>query len=57
MLELNVHYRITFRDGIPRNYLITDFLMDTSGRFIYLITNEGEYLNHDNIVKFKKVEN
>jgi hypothetical protein len=50
-------YKITFRDqGIPRNYQLAYAVRDPFGRVIYLVTHDGEYINHDNILKFKKVE-
>lgn len=50
-------FKIKFRDqGIARIHRIVSHKMDVHGRLLYLIDDEQQYINHDNIIWFKKLE-
>ena len=56
MFDFPVTLKITpTREGLPRIYVIDHCIYGGDGRILYFVTNEGEYINHDNIWKFKEL--
>jgi len=54
--DLKGFLRITDTNNVPRNYLIVDVIQSGRGEILYFVTAENEYINHQNVLKFRKVE-
>lgn len=54
-IEFNSMYRFKFKTGSYEDHRIMELIEDSSGRIIYFITDEGYHINHDNVMRFRKV--